>query len=108
MNATSTWLRAAALGVMVWGTTAASGCAAEVVAEPTYYPPPGFIATTAPVYYEGRPAYFYNDRWYFRSGGGWGYYRSEPHYLYNQRTVYGPAAHAYVRGGGARVVVHAR
>ena len=105
MTATSTWLRAALLGVMVWGTTAASGCSAEVVAEPAYYPPPAWLAENAPVYYEGRPAYFYNERWYFQTAGGWSYYRSEPRYLYNQRTVYGAPAHAYVRGGGAHVVV---
>jgi len=108
MNSTSTWLKAAALGVMVWGSVAVSGCAAEVRAEPAYYPPPGFLATASPVYYEGRPAFYYNERWYFRSGGGWGYYRSEPGYLYNHRTIYGAPAHAYVRGGGGRVVVHAR
>ena len=105
---TTTWLKAAALGVMVCGTVSVTGCSGEVYAEPAYYPPPGYLATAAPVYYEGRPAYYYNDRWYFRSGGGWGYYRSEPGYLYNHRTIYGAPAHAYVRGGGARVVVHAR
>ncbi len=106
MNSRSTWLKAAAIGVMVWGTTAATGCAAEVVAEPAYYPPPAYLAATTPVDFEGRPAYWYNDRWYFRSGPGWGYYRSEPRYLYNYRTVYGAPAHAYVRRGG--VVVRER
>jgi hypothetical protein len=108
MISNSTWLKAAALGVMVWGTTAAAGCAAEIDAEPAYYPPSGYIATASPVYYEGRPAYYYNDRWYFRHGAGWGYYRSEPAYLRQRRTVYGAPAHAYVRGGGGRVVVHER
>ncbi len=102
---TTTWLKAAALGVMVWGTTAATGCAAEVTAEPAYYPPPAYVAGISPVYYGGRPAYYYNDRWYFRTGGGWGYYRNEPQYLYQQRTVYGRGY--YVRGGG-RTVVHVR
>ena len=105
MIRSSTCLKALALGVMVWGTTAAAGCAAEIEAEPAYYPPPGYLASTAPVYYEGRPAWFYNDRWYFRNGPGWSYYRSEPRYLYNSRVVYGPPAHAYVRGGAA---VHVR
>ena len=92
----STWLKSAALGVVVCGTLAVTGCAAEVVAESPYYPPPGFLATANPVYYEGRPAFYYNQRWYFRSGGGWGYYRNEPGYLYNRRT--GPApAHVYAR-----------
>jgi hypothetical protein len=101
------WLKAAAVGVMVWGVTAASGCAAEVVAEPAYYPPPTFVAGTTPVYFEGRPAWYYNDRWYFRSGGGWGYYRSEPAYLRQQRA-YGPPANAWVRGGAGHVVVRGR
>lgn len=100
MKTTSAWLKAAALGVMVWGTTVATGCEAEVLSEPAYYPPAGFIASATPVYYEGRPAFFYNDRWYFRNGAGaWGYYRNEPPYLYRQRTVYGAPAHAYFRGG---------
>jgi hypothetical protein len=109
MISKSTWLKAAALSIMVWGATAATGCAAELDAEPAYYPPPAYIATASPVYYQGRPAYYYNSRWYFRgNGGGWGYYRSEPSYLYQQRTVYGAPAHAYVRGGGGRVVVRGR
>ena len=66
------------------------------------------LASTAPVYYQGRPAWYYNEHWYFRSGGGWSYYRGEPGYLYNQRVVVGRPAGAYVRGGGARVVVHER
>ena len=107
MNSTSTsrWVQAVALGMLVWGTTAATGCAAEIDADPAYYPPPAFVASAYPVYYEGRPAYWYNNRWYFRSGGGWGYYRNEPHYLYEHRG-YVPAR-GYVRGGG-RVVVHER
>jgi len=95
-----TCLKAAALAALLTGAMAVSGCAAEVVAEPVYYPPPAFLATASPVYYGGRPAYYYNSRWYFRSGGGWGYYRQEPGYLYQRRTVYGAPAHAYVRGGG--------
>ncbi|HEY2735999.1 MAG TPA: hypothetical protein VGI70_18505, partial [Polyangiales bacterium] len=27
------------------------------------YPPPDYVATAAPVYYEGRPAYRYHDHW---------------------------------------------
>lgn len=97
MNSKCTWLQAAALSVTVLGAAAAStGCSTEVVAEPAFYPPPSFVATTAPVYFEGRPAYWYNGRWYFRSAGGWAYYRSEPDYLFRQRTIYGPPVHAYI------------
>jgi hypothetical protein len=98
MIAKTSVLRAAAFGVMVWGATAATGCTGYVVAEPVYYPPSAFLGSTAPTYYEGRPAWYYNDRWYFRSGTGWAYYRSEPAYLYRARTVYGAPANAYVRG----------
>ena len=97
MNATSTWFQAAAFGIMVAGATATSGCAATIVAEPLYYPPPGFLATATPVYYEGRPAYYYNDHWYFQTSHGWSYYRSEPGFLYRQRVVVGPPAHVVVR-----------
>ena len=103
MNATSNLFKAIAVSVMVWGTTVASGCGAEVIAEPAYYPPPAFVASTAPVYYQGRPAYYYNDRWYFRSGGGWGYYRSEPGYLYQRRVVLGAPAHQVRPGVEVRV-----
>jgi hypothetical protein len=48
-------------------------------------PPPQYVASNAPVYYEGRPAYWYGNRWYYRDGGRWGYYRSEPRYLHEYR-----------------------
>jgi hypothetical protein len=108
MNATSSWVRAVAVGVMVWGTVAATGCGPEVIAEPAYYPPPAFIASTSPVYYQGRPSYYYNNRWYYRSGGGWGYYRNEPTYLYQRRVVYGPPAHQVRPGVEARGEVRVR
>ena len=82
-----------------------SGCADEVAvappavgAEVAVYPPDAYIATAAPVYYEGRPAYWYGGRWYYRDGGRWGYYRNEPSYLYSRRG-YG---YGYRVGGGAR------
>jgi hypothetical protein len=108
MNATPTWFKAAALAVMVSGTMAASGCSAEILAEPVEYPPQAFVATTAPVYYQGRPAYWYNERWYYRTGGGWGYYRVEPGYLNRRRTVYGAPAHEVRPGGEVRGEVRVR
>lgn len=48
-------------------------------------PPPAFVATTAPVYFEGRPAYWYGGRWCYREGPRWGYYRAEPAYLRTYR-----------------------
>jgi hypothetical protein len=68
-------------------------------------PPADFIATAEPVYFEGRPAYWWGGRWYFRDGPGWHYYHDEPAYLrgwrgqhpYPGRVYYGRA-----HGGGYR------
>jgi hypothetical protein len=84
------------------------GCYAGVDgdADVAYYPPPAYIATSQPVFYEGHASYWYNGHWVYRDGGGrWGYYRSEPGYLagrrggagFQRRTYERPAA---PRGGG--------
>ena len=66
-----------------------TGCYGDVGVEGVYYPEPAYIATVPPVYYEGRPYYWYRDRWYYRGyGGGWGYYRSEPGFLRPYRGGY--------------------
>jgi hypothetical protein len=50
------------------------------------FPPPAFIATATPVYFEGHPAYWYNNRWCYRDGrGAWAYYHEEPAYLHDWR-----------------------
>jgi hypothetical protein len=61
------------------------------------YPPADYIATTAPVYYEGRPAYHYHDHWYYRdrARGGWASYHREPRELERRRVVEAPRAHGY-------------
>jgi hypothetical protein len=82
---------AALLALVTAGT---AGCYGEVDEEG---PPPGFVATASPVYYEGHPAYWYGNRWYYRDGAGWGAYRSEPGYLRNYRVQ-----------GGVRVGAPAR
>jgi hypothetical protein len=69
---------------------AAQGCGGEVAVQPQpvyaeAYPTDAYIATAAPVYYEGRPAYWYGNRWYYRDGGRWSYYSNEPAYLYARR-----------------------
>ncbi len=63
--------------------------------------PDAFIATTPPVYYQGRASYWYGNRWYYRDGRGWGAYDREPAYLHGRRE---PARQFYGhgRGGGAR------
>jgi hypothetical protein len=83
-----------ALGMCVMGAAATTGCYddftynahADIEADDygaggyaeDDYPPDEFIVSAEPQYYEGRPAYFYHNRWYYRDGGRWGYYHSEP------------------------------
>jgi hypothetical protein len=68
--------------------------AADVVVEP----PAAFVATAAPEYFEGRPCYWYNNHWYYRHGGGWGFYRGEPAFLAGRRAMW--ARPGYYRGRG--------
>ena len=89
--------RAFALAAVVFGATA---CAYEVgAAYPVdydgYYPPDAYVATTEPVYYEGRPLYWYGGRWYYREGGRWAHYTREPPALYQRRMQAPPQRHAY-------------
>jgi hypothetical protein len=73
---------------------------AQVVAEVVVEPPAAFIATAAPEYYEGRPVYYYNNYWYYRDHGRWGYYRTEPGWLRDRRAHWGGYGRpGYVRGG---------
>ena len=73
------------------------------------YPPDEFIVSAEPQYYEGRPAYFYHNRWFYRDGARWGYYRSEPAALSRFRAQarvsgstqrYSPWGHSSVSHGG--------
>jgi len=48
-------------------------------------PPSWYIATTRPVYYEGRPSYYYGNQWHYRQGRTWHTYREEPRYLRDHR-----------------------
>lgn len=63
-------------------------------------PPPDVIATVAPVYYEGHPAYWYNNHWYYRDPhGAWAWYHDEPAFLRDHRGRYPVARYHYERGG---------
>jgi hypothetical protein len=77
----------------------AQSSAQEVVVAP----PSEFIATAEPVYYEGHPAYWYNNHWYYRNGASWGWYHDEPGFLrdYRGRPGFGARFHyaAGARGG---------
>jgi len=75
----------------------APACYAEVDSGAAAYPPPSFVATAQPVYYEGHPTYFYNGHWTYRDASGrWTYYRTAPRDL-EQRRAAAPARRAYER-----------
>lgn len=86
---------------------ALSACVATVSpygdVEVSSFPPPEFIATASPVYFEGHAAYFWGGHWYYRSGPGWHMYRQEPPVLHDHRVAHGaPPRQFYGRahGGG--------
>ncbi len=100
-----------ALTLAVAGTTllfGIHGCGVEASAayptgayydyDVTDYPPPSYVATTEPFYYEGRPTYFYGGRWYYRDGGRWARYRSEPPALREHRLREPPMRRGYEGG----------
>jgi hypothetical protein len=90
-------------GVVLAGLLASSGAAFAQV-EVVVGPPPAFIATSEPVFYEGRPAYWWGGRWYFRDGGAWRFYHDEPAHLREYRGHHEPGRQFYGRahGGGFR------
>lgn len=49
------------------------------------------------VYYEGRPVYLIDGRWYFHDGRRWRYYRQEPRVLYRERLYIEAAPRAPAR-----------
>jgi hypothetical protein len=59
------------------------------------YPPDAFIATTEPIYFEGRPTYWYGGRWHYREGGHWRHYDREPRALFDRRGQELPIRHRY-------------
>ncbi len=77
----------------------------DVTVDPTIVIEPSdeYIATVAPVYYEGRPVYYYNNYWYYRDHGRWRYYRTEPGFLRERRVGWGyRGEYGYYRGGYQR------
>jgi uncharacterized membrane protein YgcG len=65
-------------------------------------PPPEYIATTEPVYFEGHATYWYGNRWNWRDEhGGWSHYDREPGFLAEHRARFAPVQHSWERGGAA-------
>jgi hypothetical protein len=61
--------------------------------------PPAVIVAQVPVYFEGRPVYWYQSRWYYRDPrGAWTYYRAEPPYLHTHRMQHPTRWHYYAGG----------
>lgn len=70
-------------------------------------PPPEYIATTEPVYYEGHAAYWYGNHWFWRDEhGAWNHYDREPAFLADRRAHFAPVRRSPERAapehGGAR------
>jgi hypothetical protein len=62
-------------------------------------PPPEFIATAEPIYYEGHAAYWYGNHWSYRDEhGGWGHYDHEPPFLADRRAHWTPVRRSWERG----------
>jgi hypothetical protein len=84
---------------------ATAGCGLEVgVVYPGMgygdYPPDEYIATTEPMYFDGRATYWYGGRWYYRDGGRWNHYDREPRGLYQRRMEGPPVRRTYEARGG--------
>ena len=101
-RALSTMLKGVLCGGLIAACLAPAPAQAQI--EVRIHPPAWYVATTTPVYYEGRPAYWYRDRWYYRQGRQWRDYREEPSYLRGHRERQERNRHYYGRnhGGGLR------
>jgi hypothetical protein len=97
-----TMLRGALCAGAITACLASTPAQAQI--EVRVYPPSWYIATTTPVYFEGRPAYWWGDRWYYRQGRSWRTYREEPGYLREHRARQERDRHYYGRNheGGFR------
>ena len=63
-------------------------------------PPPEYVATTEPVYYEGHAAYWYGNHWNWRDAhGGWNHYDREPPALAERRMHAAPVRRSFEHGG---------
>jgi hypothetical protein len=63
-------------------------------------PPPEYVATTEPVYYEGHAAYWYGNHWSWRDEhGAWNHYDHEPPALAARRGQAAPVRRSWTHGG---------
>lgn len=82
------------------GAIAAVSLLAATAAAQWVPPPPEYVATTEPVYYEGHAAYWYNNHWYWQDEhGAWNHYDQEPAFLADRRMHSPPDRRDFERGG---------
>ena len=62
-------------------------------------PPPEYVASTEPVYYEGHAAYWYGNQWSWREHGAWNHYDHEPARLAEHRARSAPVRRSWSHGG---------
>ncbi len=86
----------------VYGDAAYAGGTATYDGTTDVDVPAPYVATTEPVYYGGRGAYYYNNAWRYREGGRWNTYRAEPGGLRQYRSNYAAGGSAYHGGGHSR------
>jgi hypothetical protein len=78
---TKTLMAVSSFGALAAVSLIAPSASAQEVVVVDDYPPPEYIATVEPVYYENRATYWYGNHWYYRDYLGWHYYNSEPAFL---------------------------
>jgi hypothetical protein len=59
------------------------------------YPPAAYVASYAPIYYNGYAHYFYNNHWYYRDHGAWRGYDHEPAFLWGRRGEWAGHRHGW-------------
>jgi hypothetical protein len=58
-------------------------------------PPPAYVASYEPVYYNGYAHYLYRNRWLYRNHGAWRGYGHEPGFLNGRRGEWGHHWHRW-------------
>jgi len=97
---TNLFRKTACIFALVTSVVVTAGCAMEAGASfpgvaVESYPPDGYVATTEPVYYEGRATYWYGGNWYYRDGNRWSHYDREPPALQQRRVQAAPVRRSY-------------
>ena len=85
MNKPILWSAALALGLAALATPLDAG--AQVVV--TIGPPDAYVASYAPIYYNGFAHYWWHTHWYYRDHGAWHWWTTEPVFLHQHRGEWG-------------------